>query len=138
MEFLVKAVDASHADANQDRAGSYKRGMIVLAKPDGWAWGALEGLPRFAIIKVPTISVASAEKYLANQMDEFFPEQVYRRRLWIIRWASLPLAARNTLANTGVLTIKAGSYSGTFDYTWAQVKQYFRNQLTGLDETEDI
>jgi hypothetical protein len=68
--------------------------------------------------------------------DGLTPHMVtYRRRNWIIRWADLPAAARTKLTNTGVLTIKAGTYSGTADYTWAQVRNYFRNQETGLDET---
>jgi hypothetical protein len=36
------------------------------------------------------------------------------------------------------LTIKVGTYAGTYDYTWTQVKGYFRNQQTGLDETAEI
>jgi len=60
------------------------------------------------------------------------------RRLWQIRWASLPLVARNKLASLGELVIKVGLYGGTYDYTWAQVKGYFRNQQTNLDETEDL
>lgn len=60
------------------------------------------------------------------------------RRLWKIRFADLPLAARNKLATQGALTIRVGAYAGAYDYTWAQVKGYFRNQQTNLDETEDL
>jgi len=38
----------------------------------------------------------------------------------------------------GGLTIKAGDYAGDYDYTWTQIKAYFRNLKTGLDETGDL
>lgn len=61
------------------------------------------------------------------------------RRLWQIRWADLPLAARNKLQTTGQLTIKAtAAYIGTYDYTWTQIKTFMRNLKTGLDETEGL
>jgi hypothetical protein len=63
---------------------------------------------------------------------------VITRRLWKIRFADLPLAARNKLASSGELVIKVGTYAGTYDYTWTQVKGYFRNLKTGLDETVDL
>lgn len=139
-EILVKARDWTVQDAEDDRRGSWKRGMMVTVKPDGHVWGAEEGLPRFVIIKIPLISVARAEKYLAHQMETVEGvERIYRRRLWQLRWADLPLSARNKLANNGQLVIKAtAAYTGTSDYTWAQVKQYFRNLETNADETEDL
>jgi hypothetical protein len=84
--------------------------------------------------------VAQVQKYIEQQRELVNGEMgTTRRRLWRIRWADLPVGARNLLESTGALTIKAtDAYTGPFDYTWTQVKSYFLNQLTGLDETADL
>ncbi len=69
---------------------------------------------------------------------EGMQRKIYRRRKWQIQWNELPQGAKDKLIATGELTIKAGSYSGAFDYTWAQVKNFFLNHTTGLRETADI
>jgi hypothetical protein len=136
-ELLVKATNATNPNQAEDQAGCYKRGMPVLVRPDGHTWGALEGLPRFAIVKIPLIAVATVEKYALPYLDG--SNHLVRRRLWQIRWVDLPAGAQNTLQTTGQLVIKAtAAYGGVFDYTWAQVKGFFRNLETGLDETEDL
>ena len=141
-QILIKAIDATHPDATKDRRGCYKRGMPVVVMPDTHTWGREEGLPTFVVIKIPGVPVEKVRKYIEPQLEDTTDEQgvypIYRRRLWKIRVADLPLAARNKLANDGELTIKAGTYSGSYDYTWNQVKTYFRNLKTNLDETEDI
>lgn len=145
-EILIKAVDAINTDPEQDRRGSYKRGMPIVVMPDGHLWGDEECMPKFAVLKIPGVSVDAVQKYVQThqiqngvKQDGLTPRiEIYRRRLWQLRWVDLPAAARNKLISTGVLTIKAGAYNGTYDYTWAQVKQYFRNLDTGLDETGDL
>lgn len=140
-EILVKAVDATNPDGEKDRRGCYKRGMPVLVMEDGHEWGAEERLPKFIVIKVPTISVATVARYALPQttIDQFTGQPVtYRRRRWQIQWNDLPAAARQKLASTGQLVIKAGGYAGAYDYTWAQVKGYFLDYLTGLRETADL
>lgn len=140
-ELLVKAVDASNPDGEQDRRGCYKRGMPVLVMEDGHEWGAEEHLPAFVVIKVPGIARATVAKYALPQttIDQFTGQPVtYRRRRWQIQWSELPAAARQKLASTGMLTIKAGTYTGAFDYTWTQVKGFFLDQLTALRETADL
>jgi hypothetical protein len=141
-EILVRAQNVTHPDAEKDRRGCYKIGYPVVVMPDGHPWGNEERLPKFVVIKIPGVSIATVKKYIGQQYDDtknsdgVYP--VYRRRLWRIRVADMPIAARNKLSTDGVLTIKAGTYSGAYDYTWAQVKGYFRNQKTNLDETADI
>ena len=143
-EIIVKAVDATHADPVKDRRGCYKCGYPVAVYPDGTRWGAEERLPKFVTIKIPGVSMdhPTLLKYVQSQLadtpDASGQYPVYRRRLWQIRWADLPLAARNKLASTGELVIKVGTYAGAYDYTWTQIKAYFRNLRTGLDETEDL
>jgi hypothetical protein len=143
-EIIVKAIDAVNSDPVKDRRGCYKRGYPVAVYPDGHIWGAEERLPKFVIIKIPGVSVDNpiVQKYTQPQLEDTpdangnYP--TYRRRLWQIRWADLPTAARNKLASNGQLIIKVGTYSGPFDYTWAQVKGYFRNLKTNLDETVEL
>jgi len=140
-EILVKAISAAAlSDLTKDQRGCYKRGMPVVVMPDGHQWGLLERLPTFVVIKLPMVSVERVQKYIEEQRELVNGElTMTRRRLWRIRWAGLPAAARNTLLATGELVIKAtADYTGPFDYTWLQVKQYWQNQLTGLDETADI
>ena len=146
-EILVKAVSVTNEDpalsleeqAEKTRRGCYQKGYPVVVMPDGHQWGAQEGPPTFVIIYIPLISVAKVLKYVDVQMDDIDPSKTYRRRKWQIRWDDLPQEAQDKLENDGELTIKAiGTYQGEYDYTWVQVKQYFRNLETDTDETEDL
>lgn len=109
--------------------------MVIM--PDGHVWGTLERLPAFVLLKVPGISVERVAKYVLprNAADG---TTAISRRLWRIRWDDLPIKARNTLRDTGQLVIRAGTYDGPSDYTWTQIRGYFRNLETGLDETENV
>jgi len=130
-------------DPNKDRRGCYKRGYVVVIQPDGHGWGFKERPPWNVVIKVPGVPAASPvlQKYLAPELSaQVGPDGAllkYRRRRWQIRWADLPIEARTQLA-AGGLTIKAGAYAGAADYTWAQIKGYFRDLKTGLDESEAL
>lgn len=142
-EALFFAATNTLQDPVEDRRGSWKRGYLVAVKPDGHTWGKEEDpaqtiAPRkFAVLKFPGVSVERIEKYLAAEMDDaggilLVPVR-YRRKLWQIQFAELPLAARNKLATTGILTIGASG-----DYTWAQVKGFFMRLDTSARETEDL
>ena len=138
---LVKAIDATHPDPDKDRRGCYKRGMPVVVMDDGHEWGKEERLPKFVIIKIPLTSKDKIMKYIDPEpgLDVEGNIIIDRRRMWKIRLADLPLLARNKLQLSGELTIKAtSSYTETYDYTWTQIKPYFRNLLTGLDEVNDF
>jgi len=139
-EIIVKAITATHSDPIKDLRGCYKRGYPVAVYPDGTKWGNEERLPKFVIIKIPGIPVEKVQKYIQPQMNmATIPPSIYRRRLWQIRWADLPLDARTKLASTGQLIIKAtSSYTGTYDYTWTQIKTFFRNLETELDESAKL
>lgn len=143
-EIIVKAIDVTNPDPVKNRRGCYKRGYPVAVYPDGTKWGNEERLPKFVIIKLPGVPVNNplVQKYIQPQLENVPNERgeypTYRRRLWKIRFADLPLTARNKLATQGELTIKVGTYAGVYDYTWTQVKGYFRNQKTNLDETEEL
>jgi hypothetical protein len=134
-EILVKAVDVTHPDSVKDRRGSYKRGMPVVVMPDGHQWGTKEGPPLFVVIKIPGVPVAKIRKYIEPELSG---RAVYRRRLWHISWADLPQGAKDKLLADGELTIKAGAYDGPYDYTWAQVRSYFKQITSGQAETGDL
>lgn len=135
-EALIFSGNNTHADPVKDRRGCWKRGMIVIVKPDGHVWGreedpATANPRRFAILKFPGVSVARVEKYIAEQLDA--GGATFRRRLWQVQWSELPVAARNKLQNAGVLTIGASG-----DYTWAQVRDFFMRLDTNARETEAL
>jgi len=48
-ELLIRLKNNTHSDPAKDRM-CYKRGDIVVVKPDGHHWGRAEGLPDFAVI----------------------------------------------------------------------------------------
>jgi len=136
-QLLIKAVDATNPDPATDRRGCYKAGMIVEVREDNSPRGTLEKWPAFAWIMVPGISADTVRKYMQPEISALTGE-VTRRRRWRIRWADLPLAVRNKMQATGQIVIKAGDYTGVYDYTWAQVRSYFRDLQTGLDEAGDL
>lgn len=133
-EALLFAANNTHPDPEKDRRGAWKRGYIVVVKPDGHVWGSREdparnAAPRkFVLIKFPGVSVERVERYLQPQFDDaggaLLEPVVWRRRLWQIQYSELPLAARNKLATEGVLIIGGASVPNA-DYTWAQVRNFF-------------
>ena len=57
-ELLIKADDATNPDQVKDLRGCYKKGDVVVVKPDGWKWGKEElNKKKFYILKVPDKSV---------------------------------------------------------------------------------
>lgn len=139
-EILIKAVNATHADPTKDQRGCYKRGFPVLVMPDGHPWGIQERLPKFVVFKFPLIPVdhPTLLKYV-QVWQNVEGTIVTQRRRWRIRWADLPQVTQDLILLNGGLTIRATlAYLGPFDYTWLQVKAYFRNDETGLDELVDL
>lgn len=136
-EVLIKAgPDNVNADPILNTKAMWKRGMPVSVMPDGHVWGSGEQPPRFIVLKIPQIGVARVQKYIAEYLVGGEPVM---RRLWQVRLGALPPAAIDKLRDNGFLIIKAtAEYTGAFDYTWTQVKTFFRNLQTGLDEIEDL
>lgn len=139
-EILIKAFDATNADPVKDRCGCYKAGMPVVVMPDGHKWGAKELPPRFYLIKVPGITIDNVEKFISPEFEALPDVEgkpvVYRRRKWQVRVSDLPQGVKDKFRDNGFVIIKAGMYDGPYDYTWSQVKNYFRNLETGLDGVE--
>lgn len=135
------------ADAVKDRRGRVQQDEIVCVCPDGWPWGTAElNKSNYVLIKFPLVPLEKGKRlegqqFIQNGTNELGQPnmEVYRQRIFRIRRADLPQAAKNKLASTGQLIIKAtADYTGPYDYTWLQVRQYFRNQETGLDEGGEL
>ncbi len=138
-QILVMAIDKTHADPTKDRRGCYKRGMPVVVMPDTHTWGAEERPPKFIVLKIPGVPVETVKKYIEPELEDGEEQpKIYRRRMWRFRIDDLPAAAKTKLLKNGELTIRAGTYDGSYDYTWAQVRSYIRNLKTNTDETENL
>lgn len=136
-ELLIKAVSATNPDPIKDRRGCYKRGMPVVVMDDGHEWGKEERLPTFFVVKIPSISKELVKKYIESEtqgVDADNNSILFRRRQWHISWNDLPLAVKTKIHIDGEITIKAGNYTGDYDYTWSQVKNYFKQITSGESE----
>ncbi len=141
-EALVAARTDFGDDGGTGSAWTWAKGHVVDVKPDGFAWGALEdprnfgsaAARRFALLRFPGITLARIQRYLASQPDPNNAKATLRGRLWQIQWSTLPQAAKNIIANTGVLTI--GGPTG--DFTWAQVQAFFVRLDTRASDTDPL
>lgn len=65
-ELLIRAQDNVDLDPFVNLK-SWKRGMVVVVMPDGWAWGKEElNNPLFTIFQVPDMSVTQASVFLGS------------------------------------------------------------------------
>ena len=131
-ELLIKAVDAVHADPVKDKCGCYKRGDVVVAKADGWAWGKEEGLPAFCILKITDLSVKAAQKYIESEtLTEVHPNDptdmitsILCRRQYHVCMDELPAATLSALDADGIATTD-----------WPSVCGCVEDKVTGARET---
>ena len=129
---LVRGVD------NGPGANQWKRGQIVAIYDDKPSYGSKEVAPAFYLIRLPGVpKELVASRWLKDNINE--DGEIVRRRVFRFRVADMPLAARNLLQKNGQLVIKVAAYWDNqsaftaWDYTWAQVRDYFRNDNTGVD-----
>lgn len=130
-ELLIKAIDATHSDPTKD-AACYKRGDIVLVRPDGMTWGNKEVIPpadggKFVVVKITDVTPRQIKDWIKNNWDadiEGFDVIGGRRRRVRIDVHLLPVGVRNTLNTTG-----------TYSTTWAAIRQYVRNKQTDATAT---
>lgn len=75
MELLVRLIDRS------DREDDSKRGDVVVAMPDGWAWSEAERMnSAWIIIKVVSLLGTDLDAMLAASVDA--TGRLHRRRGW--------------------------------------------------------
>ncbi len=61
---LVMAKNNIHIDPVVDRRGCYKKGYVVVVKPDGYSPSRSEGLPTFILIHCPEVTEEQARNYM--------------------------------------------------------------------------
>lgn len=90
MEFLVWVVDRGGAEP-AGSVGTYYKGDVIVAKPDGWAWSAVErSEPRWRLVRVP---VTQAQ---ATQWSTFSAKNAaghFWKRGVVMNWAALTPAS---------------------------------------------
>lgn len=98
-ELLIKAVDATHPDAEKDARGCYKRGDIFAVYPDGTCREAPAPGSPFVLLRCATLDFAEAK---SERLDE---PGILRRRRFAIDLAALPAGVRSTLLANKVATV---------------------------------
>lgn len=130
-ELLIKAIDATHSNPDKDAKGCYKRGDIVLIRPNGHTWGSKElKAPadggKFIVLKITDVTPAQVRNWVHNNwqtnVEDSDPEG--RRRRVHINIATIPAAVRSIMNTTGEYTT-----------TWAAIRQYVRNKKTAATAT---
>lgn len=129
-EFLIKARDPVDLPKDAEkRSRCYRRGDVVVVMPDGHKWGKDEGLPKFVLVKIPGMPAEKARDYISSHYrDTGLLDSKGRpvlklvtRRKWkvLIDDANFPTKVRNTLANTGSVTV-----------SWEDVKSYIYDKIS--------
>ncbi len=127
MELLIRRNSKTSPDPVKDKM-LYKKGDIVVVKPDGHEWGRMEdpalhpdGVDGcgFVIVKVPGVTATPEKiaKWLGTIKD--IDGTMTKRRFWEVMTDDVPANIRNKLRDNGVVTI-----------TWTNLKNYIRNKLT--------
>jgi hypothetical protein len=115
-ELLVNVLNIPHSNPSKIR----REGHVVTIRPDGAGYGAMETWPRCFKVKLPMVPMTNP---ILCKLSESLPTKL--RKGWL-RYADLPQAAKDKIAATGEIIIKAHpNYNGPYDYTWTQVKNYF-------------
>jgi hypothetical protein len=100
-EILVRVRSKSSDDPVLD-CKLTKRGDVIVARPDGWAWGAQElANPDWRIIRLPAVPLDEAEAMLAPEpeTDPQNPSRMLQRRAFRLDLDSLPQPVRDWLAD---------------------------------------
>lgn len=115
-EFLVMRADR----------GTYRRGDIVAAMPDGWKWGKEEHpdtAPKpwvFVLVKVPGLNPEAARVLKVLTSEDGPDGSLTLRRVWKLHDDLIPQTFIDQLRNTGIVTV-----------TVAQIQNFIRNKRTG-------
>lgn len=68
-ELLVVSQDRNVPDSG----ARWRKGEVVVARPDGWEWGTEElNSDKFIIVELPGVDVADVEDFLEADTDEDF------------------------------------------------------------------
>ena len=129
---LVIATSRTNADSVKDQRGCYKRGDIVEVWDDTAHNGDLVANPiaaPFVLVRVAGVTKAQVVRLMQPETTAGLDSHgqaaviVTRRRQYRVRVDDVPAGILNAL--------QADRYVGV---TWAQIKGYIRDKVTGLDE----
>lgn len=100
-ELLIRVKSKTHKDPDKDRRGSWKEGMVIVIKDDGWKWSHTEQGPAYKILKVPGVDVDDVAKWAepAFDLDDPTYETIYRTRRFVIDMTKLTAAVEANLEN---------------------------------------
>lgn len=127
-ELLIRATDTVLSDPERAARRAYRRGDVVLVKPDGWAWGSAElsnpdnGRALF-VLRITGVSVEQVEKYLVEWLDDLSLFQWARRKYRLVI-DELPVNLRNQIRDQGFIS-----------RTWPQIRGFVENKSTLQRET---
>lgn len=114
-ELLIKATDHTHPDPVINRAGCYKRGMVVRIENDGFEWGKKEGPPKFAVVRILGAPASDYEKLVdAETRDDSGVDtgDTYRRRSYRLDVDALAPDIREKMSAQRKVDIPAGDIDG--------------------------
>lgn len=127
--FLIYDRSNTHPDPTKDARGCYKLGDIVEVHDDSAHDGDIVTnpiMPPFYLVRITGVTKAQAEKYMLSYRDpatEGIPgvrPVTLRRRKHHVEIDNIPAGVKATL--------QADRY---IEFTWAQVRNYVRNKMTG-------
>lgn len=97
-EILIKLGPAGITDNN-----AWRRLCPVAVRPDGWAWGAQERYPAFAVVRITDMTVQELEAYNVPDIDNVTKVERAIRK-WKIDFddVTLPTAFKNTIIAGGI------------------------------------
>lgn len=130
-ELLVK-LQANYINKNitKNNVGVYQRGDVIVVMPDGHRWGKEEhpktttyNPPRCAIVKIPSMSVSEAKKYIQSEIDEtdILNPIIKKRRLFKFDIDSMDIKKQNDLRDNGEVLL-----------TSINLKSLIKNKVTGI------
>lgn len=100
MEAIFFVVDRVAEDPYVD-AMAYKRGDVIVVKPDGWPWSEAELTnPDWRIIKFPAVTVEQAASFLAPEVetDPRNPNRMRQRRGFRLDLDGMPAELRSHIS----------------------------------------
>ena len=130
--FLVYDRNNTHSDLEKEVRGSYKMGDIVEVLDDSKHDGDIITnpiSPPFYLVKIIGVTKEQAQHYMEPYYDpttigiEGVPPVTLRRRKFNVEINNIPAVIKNKLMTDRYVEV-----------TWAQVKNYIRNRMTGATE----
>jgi hypothetical protein len=121
-ELLIRLVDNTSQETQAEQKSALgKTGDVIAIRHNGAGWGKKEGPPKYAVIKIPDLTVAQAKKYLEPEIDYTDPENpitlTYRK--YRLVFSELSTGMKNKLKEGTEVSVQ-----------WTQIKGKVENKVT--------